>query len=99
MHLLQNKAYVNGKWVSSGSNTCFDVVNPATEEVVGSAPDMNVADTQKAIDAAHTAFYSPQWQNLTAKDRSGLLKVSINTIIYFLEEETQCILISRNGLT
>lgn len=78
MHLLQNKAYVNGKWVSSGSNTCFDVVNPATEEIVGSAPDMDVADTQKAIDAAHTAFYNPKWQNLTAKDRSGLLKVSIN---------------------
>jgi succinate-semialdehyde dehydrogenase / glutarate-semialdehyde dehydrogenase len=76
MHLLMKNALVNGEWVASHNGSTFDVINPATEEVVGAVPDMNVDDTRKAIDAAHKAFYEPGWQNSTAKERSAMLKVS-----------------------
>lgn len=75
MHLLQDKAFVNGAWVGAQSKKSFDVVNPATDKVVGQAPDMNLADAENAIDAAHAAFHSKEWQNTTAKERSTLLKV------------------------
>ncbi len=75
MHLLQNKAFINGQWVSALDNKTFDVVNPATEKVVGTVPDMTERDCELAIDKANEAFYDNTWSNSTAKERSDLLKV------------------------
>lgn len=74
MHLLQNKAFINGQWVSALDNKTFDVINPATEKVVGCVPDMTSKDCEVAIDSANAAFYDKTWSNSTAKDRSDLLK-------------------------
>ena len=41
-HLL-----IGGKWVDAGGGT-YDIVNPATEEVVGQAPNASVADAEAA---------------------------------------------------
>lgn len=77
MHsLLKNQAYINGKWTNAGDNKSFKVTNPANDECIGNVPDMNVSDVQTAIDSAYEAFHSEQWQNTTAKERSGLLKVN-----------------------
>lgn len=76
MHLLLNKTLINGQWVSASSNEEFPVLNPANGAVIGHVPDLNANDVQTAIDAAHEAFYSDEWSSLTAKERSGLLKVS-----------------------
>lgn len=75
MSLLLDKTLINGKWVSSGTNEQLTVLNPANGAVVGHVPDLNATDAQKAIQAANDAFYSEEWSKLTAKDRSGLLKV------------------------
>lgn len=75
MHLLQNKTLIDGKWISAINNAEFTVLNPVNGNVIGSVPDMDSNDTQIAINAAKTAFRSPQWSALTGKERSGLLKV------------------------
>lgn len=77
MHLLLNKALINGEWVSATSNEELQVLNPANGSVIGSVPDLSVDDVNQAINAAHTAFHSNEWGSLTAKERSGLLKVRI----------------------
>lgn len=77
MHLLVNKAFVNGEWVSAKSKAEFEVVNPANGSIVGQVPDFDVNDVNEAINAADTAFHSNEWSLLTAKDRSALLKVCI----------------------
>lgn len=77
MHsLVKNQAFVNGKWTDASDNKRFNVTNPANQKIVGEVPDMNAGDVQKAIDAAYETFHSKGWQNTTAKERSGLLKVS-----------------------
>ena len=38
---------IGGEWVDGGDGT-YDVVNPATEEVVGQAPNASVADAEAA---------------------------------------------------
>lgn len=77
MHsLLKNQAYINGKWTNAGDNKSFKVTNPANQEVVAEVPDMNVSDVQTAIDSAYETFHSDSWQNITAKERSSLLKVN-----------------------
>lgn len=76
MHsLVRNQAFVNGKWIGASDNKAFDVTNPANMKVIASVPDMSRIDCQKAIDAAHDAFYRKNWHNATAKERSAILKV------------------------
>lgn len=72
MHLLQNKAFVNGEWVLAQNNKLFNVYNPADGKIIGTVPDMNGLDTQIAINAASEAFKT--WQDTTGKERSLLLR-------------------------
>lgn len=75
MHLTPNQTLINGQWIAAVDNKHLAVLNPVNGQNVGNVPDMGAADTQKAIEAASAAFHSPQWSGLTAKERSGLLKV------------------------
>lgn len=75
IHLKPNTTLVNGQWIGAHDCKQFAVLNPATGETVGNVPDMGEVDTQLAIEAARAAFVAPTWSNLSAKDRSGLLKV------------------------
>lgn len=51
---------IDGKLVP-GSGGSFDVVNPATEEVIGQAADATAADMDAAIAAARNAFDTTEW--------------------------------------
>jgi hypothetical protein len=77
MHsLMRSQAYIDGKWTGAADNRQFNVINPANLKVIAQVPDMSKADCQRAIDAANDAFYSKEWHNATAKERSTLLKVN-----------------------
>jgi acyl-CoA reductase-like NAD-dependent aldehyde dehydrogenase len=54
-----------------GSNGVYKVVNPATEEVVGLAPEASADDARAASAAAAAAF--PAWSLTTAAERAALL--------------------------
>ncbi|AJY75421.1 NAD-dependent succinate-semialdehyde dehydrogenase [Paenibacillus beijingensis] len=64
--------YINGQWRDSSSGETFDVINPATGEVVGRVAKGTKADTEAAIDSAHAAFAG--WAKKTAKERYAYLK-------------------------
>ncbi|PYE12183.1 aldehyde dehydrogenase (NAD+) [Williamsia limnetica] len=51
---------IDGKLVP-GSGGTFDIINPATEEVIGQAADGTAADMDAAIAAARTAFDTTTW--------------------------------------
>ncbi|MFF0814191.1 aldehyde dehydrogenase [Rhodococcus sp. NPDC003318] len=51
---------VDGKLIP-GSGGTFDIVNPATEEIVGRAADGTAADMDAAIAAARRAFDTTDW--------------------------------------
>jgi len=48
--------YINGKWVDPVQPKTMDVINPATEEVVGRISLGSAADVDKAVAAARAAF-------------------------------------------
>ncbi|GAB3902942.1 aldehyde dehydrogenase family protein [Kibdelosporangium lantanae] len=52
--------------------TAFDVINPATEQVVQSVPLTSVEDTDAAIARAHAAW--PAWRAVAPADRARLLR-------------------------
>jgi acyl-CoA reductase-like NAD-dependent aldehyde dehydrogenase len=64
------KLWIGGDAVE-GSNGTYEVVNPATEEVVGLAPEASAADAEAAAAAAAAAF--PAWSQTTPQQRSELL--------------------------
>lgn len=64
--------YINGEFVISNSGKTFDVLNPATEEVIGVITKGTVEDAQAAIDAAEAA--QDAWAALPAIQRAGYLR-------------------------
>lgn len=54
-----------------GSNGTYEVINPATEEVVGLAPEASADDATAAAAAAAAAF--PAWSQTTPEERAALL--------------------------
>jgi len=69
--LICTKAYIDGQWCKADSGETFDVLNPATNEVIASVSKCGTKETQKAIAVAEKALGS--WRQSTAKDRSALL--------------------------
>lgn len=67
-----SKFYINGEWVTPSDHNPCDVINPATEEVVGQIMLGNVADVNKAVAAAKAAFET--FSQTTVADRIQLLK-------------------------
>jgi len=63
--------FIDGEWVDARSGKTFDITNPATGELLGSAPAGEPEDAVAAIDAAHASF--SDWANTTAYERSRLL--------------------------
>lgn len=85
--LLKNQAYIDGKWVNAASGSTLAVLNPATGEQVGEVPDLNAAEANAAVEAAHRAFSS--WKKTTAKERCALLKRWYELIMANREELAQ----------
>ena len=68
-----NQTYINGQWVSSQTGETFKVYNPANGEEVGSVPNCNNQDAEKAIQAAYDAFQN-KWSTKTGKERSVIMR-------------------------
>ena len=69
-HLLQ--FYINGAWVMPLGGVTLDVENPATEEIVAEVALGSVADVDRAVAAARTAFAG--YTSTPVAERIALLK-------------------------
>jgi betaine-aldehyde dehydrogenase len=65
------KMIIDGKEVDTKSGARMEVINPATEKVVGTVPKGTAEDVDRAVKAARKAF--KKWSRLTPGERSGLL--------------------------
>jgi acyl-CoA reductase-like NAD-dependent aldehyde dehydrogenase len=66
----QYRLLIGGEWVD-GADGSYPIVNPATEEVVGEAPEASAKDAEAAAAAAHDAL--PAWKRTTPEERANLL--------------------------
>ena len=66
------KFYIGGKWVTPNSKQSMPVINPATEEEIGTVILGNNDDVDIAVKAANIAFDS--FSKTTKEDRLKLLK-------------------------
>lgn len=63
--------HINGAWVDASSGDRLDIVNPATEEVIGQVALGTVTETDAAVAAARSAF--PGWAATKPDDRADAI--------------------------
>jgi betaine-aldehyde dehydrogenase len=69
---LQNS--IDGKWLDAQDGERFDVFNPATGEVIATAPSSKRADVELAVDAARRTFDDGTWwPGTSARERARIL--------------------------
>jgi acyl-CoA reductase-like NAD-dependent aldehyde dehydrogenase len=68
---MKTQQFIDGQWCDALAGGRWDVIDPATEEVVANVPFGGADDTNRAIDAAHRAW--PAWRSLTPYDRGAIL--------------------------
>ena len=60
--------FIDGKWQPSSSKETYNVINPATEEVIGKASKASSVDVQKALKSAEKGL--EVWKNTSPWKRS-----------------------------
>jgi aspartate-semialdehyde dehydrogenase len=70
--LLRTFGYVGGAWVSASSAATFDVVDPATGDVLATVADLGAAGAASAVDAAAAA--TPGWNGRLPQERAVVLR-------------------------
>lgn len=70
---LSYALYIDGQWSASDGDDMIDVVNPATQEVIGRVPQATPTDVQRAIDAARLAFDDGPWPRMSVRERAQIM--------------------------
>ncbi len=71
--VLDQKMFINGKWVDAVSGKTFETINPATGEVICQVAEGDKADVDIAVKAARKAFEHGPWSKMTPGERGRLL--------------------------
>lgn len=69
--------YINGEWVMPASGASEPVINPATEDVIGMAPEGGPPEIEAALAAARTAFEVGPWPRMTMAERIAVIEAFI----------------------
>jgi acyl-CoA reductase-like NAD-dependent aldehyde dehydrogenase len=66
--------FIGGQWVTPSTSSVFDVINPATEELVIKVAEAQAEDIHRAVTAARTAFDAGPWPWLSHAERAQFLQ-------------------------
>lgn len=81
--MQRKELYIDGAWVAPQGDGTIEVVNPTTEQVIGSVPAGSSDDVNLAVAAAKRAF--PEWANSSVETRMAAL----NDLSLALKELTE----------
>ncbi|HLT15451.1 MAG TPA: aldehyde dehydrogenase family protein, partial [Acidimicrobiales bacterium] len=65
--------FIDGAWTSEGAEGAIEVIDPATEEVIGSVPEASPKTAVAAITAARKAFDTGPWPWMKPSERAAAL--------------------------
>ncbi|DAC23808.1 MAG TPA: aldehyde dehydrogenase family protein [Candidatus Thalassarchaeaceae archaeon] len=81
--MQREELYIDGAWIAPQGDGTIEVINPTTEQVIGSVPAGSSADVDLAVAAAKRAF--PEWANSSIETRMSAL----NDLSLALKELTE----------
>ena len=64
--------FIDGKWVNAEKGETYEVINPATEEILGKASKASSIDVQKALKSAERGL--EVWKNTAPWQRSYIIR-------------------------
>jgi succinate-semialdehyde dehydrogenase/glutarate-semialdehyde dehydrogenase len=82
--LFRQQGLIGGQWQAALSGKTVDVIEPATQAVLGTVPDMGRDQTRAAIAAAAEA--SRAWRAKTTAERAALLEAWHGLMIAHLDD-------------
>ena len=69
---------IGGEWRQAASSKELEVINPASEDVIGSVPSADAADVDLAVQTAGRAF--PAWAATDVEQRAAILRRAADLI-------------------
>ena len=82
--------FIGGEWTAPSTDSMFDVINPATEQVIYRVAEAKTADVSRATTAARTAFDSGPWPRLTHQERAAHLSKMADWLDARSEDLSRC---------
>ena len=64
--------FIDGRWQASSNKETYDVINPATEEIIGKASKASANDIDKALKSAEKGF--EVWKKYSPWDRAAIIR-------------------------
>jgi succinate-semialdehyde dehydrogenase / glutarate-semialdehyde dehydrogenase len=71
--------WIGGQWRKASDGKRFDVIDPATENMIASVASATVDDAKAAVDAASAAF--PAWAAKKPRERGEILRKAFDLIM------------------
>ena len=85
--------WIGGRWAGAADGRVFEVVNPATEEVIDTAPRASAPDVDQAVAAAKRAF--PEWRRTPGIEKAEKLHAAARRIRE--DKEGLAVLLTKEG--
>jgi acyl-CoA reductase-like NAD-dependent aldehyde dehydrogenase len=98
MTTWNRELYIDGEWTSEGTDGVIEVINPATEEVIGSVPQGDAKVAQRAIEAARRAFDEGPWPWMKPAERAAKL-IKMAEVLEARAPELRELIIAETGST
>jgi len=90
--------YIDGVWTADGCEAAIEVIDPATEDTIGSVPDATPKVAVQAIEAARRAFDEGPWPWMKPAERSARL-VRMAEVLEARAGELRELIIAETGST
>ena len=91
-----DRLHIGGEWVQPAGTGVIEVINPTTEEVMGSAPEGTEADIDRAVEAARSALVEGPWATMRAGERADVM-ARLHDLINERAEELANLITEENG--
>jgi aldehyde dehydrogenase (NAD+) len=89
--------FIDGTWdKGEAGGNAIEVINPATEAVIGTVPEASAKDAARAIEAARRAFDDGPWQWLKPAERAGYLR-RMGEILMARSAELRELIVAETG--
>src|SRR5215475_10975084 len=77
---MRHPLFINGEFVEAHASDALEVLDPSTSEVIGTVPDADATDVDRAVKAARAAFDDGPWKDATAQERGRVLLKLANLV-------------------
>ncbi|HIF9201577.1 TPA: NAD-dependent succinate-semialdehyde dehydrogenase [Photobacterium damselae] len=91
--LAQKQTIIAGEWRSANDGRLSDINNPATGEIIGSVPFCGSAETEQAVEMAHSTHL--KWKKTLAKERSQILRRWYELVLSNIDELAQILTLEQ----